>query len=95
MEAVVILLVVAVILVGWLFAGARGGGGRRDTPGPSGDVHPDPDNTDRPAGADAEDTTPDPMRFPGSQEDAGKGSETQTGPPTPGGTQEQRPSDER
>lgn len=83
MEAVVVLVVVAVIVVGWLFAGARGGGGRRETPGPSGDVHPDPSNAGRPAGADAEDTSVDPMRFPGSQEDTGAdGSET--GPPEVG-----------
>lgn len=94
MEAVVILVVVAVILVGWLFAGARGGGGRRDTPGPSGDIHPDPSNAGRPAGADAEDTTGDPMRFPGSQEDVSGGDSEKSSAP-PAESQRGRPTEDR
>lgn len=65
---VVVTIAVAVLVVAALAAvGAKAARGPATRPGPSGDRHPDPGITDRPAGADAEDADLDPQRL-GSQE---------------------------
>lgn len=63
MEIIVTLAVLVLVVAALAAVGLRRTGGSGQRPGPSGDRHPDPAVTGRPAGADAEDASIDPQRL--------------------------------
>lgn len=94
MEIIVTLAVLVLVVVALAAVGLRRTGGSGQRPGPSGDRHPDPEVTGRPAGADAEDTSVDPQRL-GEPDEPGSDALPSDAAGKPADPEDRRPEDRR